>query len=115
MANDSKGSAQLTVDGTILSLKRSLRDYIEAAYHISDPLLVEERVEILNEPGVISQLPFIETTPKFKQRDDYTAIGLDPNFTLAYRNRGVALYELARYSLAEKDSNKACELDRSLC
>lgn len=80
MEIDRQDYIQLTVDDTVLSLKRSIRDYIEAAYHISDPSLVSQRLEILNNPGVISQLPFIETTQKFKKHVDYAELGLESDF-----------------------------------
>ena len=40
-------------------------DYIEAAYHVSHPTLVAQRWRILNEPGVIHQRPYIESTPRY--------------------------------------------------
>ena len=43
------------------------------------------------------------------------AIEIYPDNAYAYHNRGISLGKLGQYSLAEKDSNKACELDRSLC
>ena len=48
--------------------------------------------------------------------EDYDrAIELDPDHALTYYNRGVVLQKLGKNALAEKDSNKACELDRSHC
>lgn len=43
------------------------------------------------------------------------AIRLDPDFALAYYNRGLLLEGLGKYALAEKDYDKACESDRSRC
>ena len=43
------------------------------------------------------------------------AIQLDPDYALAYYNRGVMLGILGKDDLANEDFNKACELDRSHC
>ena len=56
----------LTIDQTIGRLQHALRDYIEATYHISDPGLVEARKALLNQPGVIHQQPYIESTPRYR-------------------------------------------------
>lgn len=42
-----------------------LRRYLEAQYHIRDSALIEERRLLLEEPGGISQRPFIEVTPSY--------------------------------------------------
>ena len=55
-----------TVGQTISALHESLRDYIEAAYHISHPALVQLRRELLDTPGVISQRPYLESTPRYR-------------------------------------------------
>ena len=36
-----------TIQETIRELHASLRDYIEATYHISDPILIEQRKALL--------------------------------------------------------------------
>lgn len=56
----------LTLGETADTLRDALRDYVEAAYHISHPALVGERRELLNQPGVISQIPYVESTPRYK-------------------------------------------------
>jgi Lhr-like helicase len=42
-----------------------LRRYLEAQYHIRNSALIEERRALLDEPGGISQRPFIEVTPSY--------------------------------------------------
>lgn len=56
-----------TVGETVSELQRALRDYIEATYHLSHPLLVAERRELLKRPGVIAQRPFFESTPRYRK------------------------------------------------
>ncbi|HKV78659.1 MAG TPA: DEAD/DEAH box helicase [Candidatus Sulfotelmatobacter sp.] len=67
-----------TIDQTIADLQSSLREYIEAAYHISDPRMVGQRAELLRECGVIYQRPFLESTPRYVAGPKYSEIpGLD--------------------------------------
>ncbi len=42
-----------------------LRRYLEAQYHIRDAGLIDERRLLLEEPGGISQRPYIEITPSY--------------------------------------------------
>lgn len=58
-------------------LHRSLMDYIEAAYHVSHPKLVTQRRKLLEEPGVIYQHPYIESTPRYVTGMAYSDLGLD--------------------------------------
>ncbi len=68
-----------TIQETIKQLHTSLRDYIEATYHISDPALIEQRKELLDKPGVIHQVPYIESTPKYKSGITFASMkGLPP-------------------------------------
>ena len=57
-----------TVGETVSELHRALRDYIEATYHLSQPLLVAERRDLLKQTGVIAQRPFFESTPRYRKR-----------------------------------------------
>lgn len=45
--------------------RESLAQYLETQYRISNPLIFNERAELLRQPGAIAQLPFIESTPSF--------------------------------------------------
>ena len=56
----------VTIGETVQQLQDSLRDYIEATYHVSDPTLVTQRQRILQKPGVIYQEPYLESTPRYK-------------------------------------------------
>lgn len=67
-----------TVDEVAGELKLALTEYIEATYHISDPTLLAQRRALLDEPGVIHQLPFLESTPRYQPGDKFGSIpGLD--------------------------------------
>lgn len=55
----------LTPTQSIAHLKESLVSYLEAQYRIAHPLVSAERGELLRQPGVIAQDPFIEATPQF--------------------------------------------------
>jgi ATP-dependent helicase YprA (DUF1998 family) len=61
----SSQSTATTINETIEELQRALREYIEAAYHISDPELVAQRRELLEEVGVIHQKAYLESTPRY--------------------------------------------------
>ena len=47
-------------------LKETLYTYLETAYRISHPAIIEERARLLRQGEVVSQTPFIETTPQFR-------------------------------------------------
>jgi ATP-dependent helicase YprA (DUF1998 family) len=55
-----------TIQETIDRLHSSLKEYIEATYHIGDPSLIEQRRTLLDRTGVTHQEPFLETTPKYQ-------------------------------------------------
>ncbi len=46
--------------------REALTTYITSTYHISDPTLVQLRLELLRMPGAIAQPPFIESTPRYE-------------------------------------------------
>jgi ATP-dependent helicase YprA (DUF1998 family) len=54
-----------TVNETFHELRSVLSDYIEAAYHISDPSIVAQRIALLDSVGTIFQSPYIESTPRY--------------------------------------------------
>jgi ATP-dependent helicase YprA (DUF1998 family) len=68
----------LTIGQTIQQLHRSLRDYIEATYHVSNPMLVDQRRQLLEQRGVIHQQPYLESTPRYKTGEPFAELGLDP-------------------------------------
>lgn len=67
----------LTIGETINQLHYSLRDYIEATYHISHPTLVAQRRRLLDERGVIHQRPYLESTPRYKSGNRFRDLGLN--------------------------------------
>src|SRR3989442_13963169 len=67
----------LTIGETIEELQHSLRDYIEATYHISHPALVAQRRRLLDERGVVHQRPYLESTPRYKTGDAFRDLGID--------------------------------------
>lgn len=64
-------------------MHETLKRYIEATYHISDESLVAKRLTLLNEPGVIAQEPFIESTPRYKAGQRIEELGLEPDVVRA--------------------------------
>lgn len=67
----------LTTRETIQQLHQALRDYIEATYHISNPTLITKRRQLLDELGVISQRPYIESTPRYRTGSSFSELGLE--------------------------------------
>ena len=57
-------------------LKEILCTYLETAYRISDPAVAQERGNLLRRRGIVSQLPFIETTPHFPKGARLHDLGL---------------------------------------
>jgi len=68
----------ITIGQTIQQLHVSLRDYIEATYHVSDLKLIAARHELLDQTGVISQQPYIESTPRYQTGSNFRKLGLEP-------------------------------------
>ena len=52
---------------TAEQLKEVLCTYLETAYRISNRAVRSERGRLLREPGVVSQVPFVETTPMYQE------------------------------------------------
>src|SRR5437870_1728208 len=63
-----------TIQETIEELHSSLRDYIEATYHISSPALIAQRKELLDRDSVIFREPYIESTPRYQTGEAFSAI-----------------------------------------
>ena len=68
----------MTIGETIQQLHAALRDYIEATYHLSNPILVAQRRQLLEQLGVIHQRPYLESTPRYKTATPFRELGLDP-------------------------------------
>lgn len=71
-----------TIGETIRQLHGSLRDYIEATYHIGNSSLIAQRRALLDRPGVIHQIPYIESTPRYQSGERYGAIAGLPQAAL---------------------------------
>src|ERR1700759_603194 len=66
------------VHATAQRLTESLRSYIEAQYHIRDESLIRERRRLLEEPGAVSQVPFVESTPVYELGEPYANLQVPP-------------------------------------
>ncbi len=55
-----------TIQETIDRLHSSLKEYIEATYHIGNASLINQRRRLLDRIGVTHQEPFLETTPRYQ-------------------------------------------------
>ncbi len=60
-----------TIKENISQLHLSLSDYIEATYHISDPGLIKQRQNLLSTSGVIHQIPYLESTPRYQTGEKF--------------------------------------------
>lgn len=65
-----------TIGQTIHEIRLALRNYIEATYHISDPRIIKQRGLLLDQPGVISQEPYLESTPRYVAGPSFSSLGL---------------------------------------
>src|SRR6266498_1952691 len=81
MTTTMSGSEEFaTINETVAQLQSSLREYIEAAYHVSDPFLVAQRRALLDELGTIYQRAYLESTPRYSSVSKFRDIrGLDSN------------------------------------
>ena len=68
-----------TIQQSIEQLHGALRDYIEATYHISARSLIDRRKALLGVPGVIHQVPYLESTPRYETGKRFSELtGLAP-------------------------------------
>ncbi len=65
-----------TIGQTVEEIRAALRDYIEATYHVGHPAVVQQRRELLDEVGVIGQIPYLESTPRYTAGPRYEELGL---------------------------------------
>ena len=61
-----------TIRQSIEELHGALCDYIEATYHISAKLLIARRKALLGQPGVIHQIPYLESTPRYQTGERFS-------------------------------------------
>ncbi|GMU52618.1 MAG: DEAD/DEAH box helicase [Candidatus Xenobia bacterium] len=57
-------------------LKQKLQAYLESAYPLKDPRLIEARKALLQVPPVIAQEPYVETTPRYATRERYAKLNI---------------------------------------
>ena len=78
------------VHSTVSDLNGNLRAYIESRYHIRDEDLIRERRRLLEEPGTVAQLPYVESAPVYQLGNPYA----DLNIPTPVKQRLSALVEL---------------------
>jgi len=55
-----------TLTQTLDQLRAALAAYIEATYHLRDERLLRQRAALMEQPGVIAQVPFVEVLPQYR-------------------------------------------------
>ena len=76
-----------SVQETATFIKSALSSYIESQYFLRDRSLFFERRSLMEEPGAIAQVPFIEATPYYPERESGFS-GLDlPSKTIDFLNQ----------------------------
>lgn len=63
-----------SIQETIHQLHVALKQYIEATYHISAPTLIAKREALLDRAAVIHQIPYLESTPRYKSGANFADI-----------------------------------------
>ena len=72
--------------------QNALIEYIEATYHITNEHLLRRRRELLETNGVVSQLPYIESTAKYDPGKEYQDLGLPDPGQRAFDGAGVGAF-----------------------
>jgi ATP-dependent helicase YprA (DUF1998 family) len=67
-----------TIAETVVEIQAALRDYIEATYHVGHPMVIEQRRHLLESKGVLFQEPYIESTPRYRAKQKFADLELDP-------------------------------------
>ncbi|MCH7664134.1 MAG: DEAD/DEAH box helicase, partial [Chloroflexi bacterium] len=57
-------------------LQSTLKEYIEATYHISHPALIARRKRIIDEVGVVHQIPYLESTARYEANNSFEKLNL---------------------------------------
>ena len=83
MLKDEEGAPTLDVPAMARELHLQLERYIEAQYPIRHASLVAERHALLEMTKVISQEPFIESTPGYTPGPPYSKLALSPPIVMA--------------------------------
>ncbi|BFI59096.1 TPA: DEAD/DEAH box helicase [Yersinia enterocolitica] len=95
MINKNKLTERSGIHETAKSLADSLRQYIEAQYHIRDEGLIGERRALLQQDETIAQVPYIESTPVYEPGMPYSKLPIPQaasNVLTQLSKMGVGLY-----------------------
>ena len=65
-----------TIFDTIQRYNSTLQNYLEADYHIWNEDLILRRKELLERPGVISNTPFVESSPKYRSGSAFSDLNI---------------------------------------
>ena len=60
----------------------ALKSYITSTYHISHPVLVAQREELLSSVGSIAQRPLLESTARYKTSRMYEELDISEDVAL---------------------------------
>ncbi len=71
-----KESSEMGVRQIASLIHARLQRYLEAQYHIRDAGLIAERRLVLEEPGGISQSPYVEVTPSYAMLDGFAQLAI---------------------------------------
>ena len=71
-----------TIQETIEQLHGALCDYIEATYHVSAKSLIARRKRLLDRPGVVHQIPYLESTPRYQTGEKFSDMSGLPSAAL---------------------------------
>jgi Lhr-like helicase len=93
---------ELGVNEVAQRIHLRLRRYLEAQYHIRNSALIEERRLLLDEPGGISQRPFLEVTPSYAVAGSFSGLKAPAQVTellqeLAGWKPGIGVYPPYRH------------------
>ena len=86
-----------TIQQSIDELHRALSDYIEATYHVSAKLLIERRKKLLDIAGIVHQVPYLESTPRYETGKTFSETpGLPPAALQAFNTVSQAQGDLPK-------------------
>ena len=65
-----------TIAETVADIQTALREYIEATYHVGHPTVIKQREHLLRTEGVLFREPYIESTPRYRDRPEVRRPGI---------------------------------------
>ena len=107
-----------TTQESIEQLHRALSDYIEATYHISTPSLVRQRKKLLAQPGLIHQVPYLESTPRYQTGERLAKMkglptaALDAYLSVSKKEGGLPQLVYDPPYSHQSDAIRGCLIDR---